>query len=118
MENLTLETFKEKIFDFTNDSKFKYKGDKPAIIDYFASWCKPCQTIAPILEDLSKEYPDIDFYKVNIEDESEITSESKIRSIPSILFIPIKGEPQMIIGALPKIKLIELISNTFNIDRK
>ena len=102
MENLTTETFKEKVFDYTQNEEWSFKGEKPAIIDYFASWCSPCKTIAPILEELDGEYEDIDFYKVDTETEQELAAAFGIQSIPSILFIPMEGQPQMAMGALPK----------------
>jgi len=103
MENLTKETFKEKVFDFENNQEWKFEGDKPAVIDFFASWCGPCKTIAPILEELSAEYDGkVDIYKVNTEDEHELAGMFGIQSIPSILFIPMGEQPQMAQGALPK----------------
>jgi thioredoxin len=102
MENLTVETFNEKVFDYTNGGEWEFKGTKPAIIDFYADWCNPCKMIAPILEELSMEYPNIDFYKVNTETENKLASVFGIRSIPSILFVPLTGQPQMAMGALPK----------------
>jgi len=102
MENLTVETFKEKVFDYTQTKEWSFKGDKPAIIDFYADWCGPCKTIAPILEELDTEYESIDFYKVNTETENELAATFGIQSIPSILFIPLEGSPQMALGALPK----------------
>lgn len=102
VKNLTTEEFKEKVFDYTINKDWKFKGTKPAIIDYFSSWCEPCKTIAPILEKFSEEYKNIDFYKVNTEEQQELASSFGIRSIPSILLIPITGQPQMIQGALSK----------------
>ena len=111
MENLTTETFKEKVFDYTQNEEWLFKGDKPAIIDYFASWCSPCKTIAPILEELDGEYEDIDFYKVDTETEQELAAAFGIQSIPSILFIPMEGQPQMAMGALPKETFKEAINS-------
>lgn len=102
MENLTAETFKEKVFDFAQEKEWSFKGEKPAIIDFYADWCAPCKTIAPILEELSKEYENIEFYKVNTEEQPELAAVFAIQSIPSILFIPVDGQPQMALGALPK----------------
>ena len=102
MENLTTETFKEKVFDYAQEKEWSYKGKKPAIIDFYADWCGPCKTIAPILEELDAEYDDVDFYKVDTEAENELASTFGIQSIPSILFISMKGQPQMALGALPK----------------
>jgi len=102
MENLTVETFKEKIFDYTQQGDWSFKGTKPTIIDFYADWCGPCKTVAPILEELSTEYPNIDFYKLDTETQTEVAAAFQIRSIPSILFIPVTGVPQMALGALPK----------------
>ena len=102
MENLTVETFKEKVFDYTQEKEWSFKGDKPAIIDFYADWCGPCKTIAPILEELDAEYEGINFYKVNTETETELAGAFGIQSIPSLLFIPLEGQPQMAMGALPK----------------
>jgi len=102
MENLTIETFKEKVFDYTQNTEWSFKGDKPAIIDFYADWCNPCKVIAPILEELSTEFTGVDFYKVNTEQEQELAATFGIQSIPSILFIPLSGQPQMAMGALPK----------------
>ncbi len=102
MENLTTETFKEKVFDYTQDKEWSFKGEKPAVIDFYADWCGPCKTIAPILEELDGEYEGIDFYKVNTEVENELAATFGIQSIPSILFISMEGQPQMALGALPK----------------
>ena len=87
MEHLTVETFKEKVFDYTQSQEWLFKGTKPAIIDFYADWCNPCKMVAPILEELSIEYPQIDFYKINTEEQNELASVFGIRSIPSILFI-------------------------------
>jgi thioredoxin 1 len=102
VKNLTTEEFKELVFDYTVNEEWEFKGEKPAVIDYFASWYQPCKTIAPILEELSKEYQDIDFYKINIEEQQELAAAFSIKSIPSILLIPLNAQPQMIMGALPK----------------
>ena len=102
MENLTVETFKEKVFDYENNTEWSFKGEKPAIVDFYADWCGPCKTIAPILEELDAEYDNVDFYKVNTEEQTELAATFGIQSIPSILFIPVEGMPQMALGALPK----------------
>jgi thioredoxin 1 len=116
MENLTSETFKEKVFDFTKNTEWTFIGNKPAIIDFYADWCGPCKMVAPILEELSKEYPNIDFYKIDTEAQNELAAVFGIRSIPSILFVPVTGMPQMTMGAQPKGKYKEAIKNIFNIE--
>ena len=98
-----METFKSKVFDFEKNTDWKFEGDKPAVIDFYADWCGPCKMVAPILEELSKEYAGkIDIYKVDTEAEQELAGIFGIRSIPSILFIPMNDKPQMAAGALPK----------------
>jgi len=96
--------FLTKVMDYEkNPTEWKYLGDKPAIIDFYADWCGPCRMVAPVLEELAKEYADkIYIYKVDTEKEQELAGLFQIQSIPSILFIPMKGQPQMAMGALPK----------------
>jgi thioredoxin 1 len=97
------------VFDYTSEKEWKFKGDKPAIIDFYADWCGPCKVVAPILEELSNEYKDIVIYKVDTEVEQQLSAVFQIRSIPSILFIPVVGQPMMQAGALPKNVLKEII---------
>jgi len=107
---LTYETFKTKVFDFEKHQEWKFEGDKPCLIDFWAAWCGPCRMIAPILEELSEEYKDqINIYKVDTEAEQELAAMFGIRSIPSLLFVPMNGKPQMAAGALPKQVLKEII---------
>ncbi|MFW5700907.1 MAG: thioredoxin [Cyclobacteriaceae bacterium] len=111
MEHLTKETFQEKVFNYEKNKEWQYEGDVPCIIDFYADWCGPCKMIAPILEELSKEYEGkIKIYKVDTEKEQELAAVFGIRSIPSILFVPKKGEPQMAMGALPKQSLEKAIN--------
>jgi thioredoxin 1 len=106
MEHLTVESFKEKICDCGlggGDAKWQYKGMLPAVIDFYADWCGPCKMVAPVLEQLSKEYEGrLNIYKVNTETEQALAGAFGITSIPSILFIPVEGQPQMSAGAMPK----------------
>lgn len=112
MEHLTTETFKEKVFNYETSTAWKFEGDKPCIIDFYADWCGPCKMVAPILEELSKEYEGkVDIYKVDTEEEQELAAVFGIRSIPSILFIPKNGQPQMAMGALPKDTFIQAIND-------
>ena len=106
---LTTQKFKEDNFDYTAEKEWNYKGDKPAIIDFYADWCGPCKMVAPILEELSNENPDVIIYKVDTEVEQELSAVFQIRSIPSILFIPKDRQPMMQAGALPKNALQEII---------
>jgi thioredoxin 1 len=101
--HLTTEDFKEKVFDFEKEQEWKYKGSLPAIIDFYADWCGPCKMVAPVLEELSEQYKDqLVIYKVNTENELELSSVFGIQSIPTFLFIPIEANPMMQPGALPK----------------
>ena len=103
IEYLTVETFKQKVFNYEKNTEWKFEGDKPAIIDFYADWCGPCKMVAPILEELSKEYEGkLNIYKVDTESEQELASVFGIRSIPSLLFVPKDAQPQMAMGALPK----------------
>lgn len=101
---LNTEEFKKLVFNYeANPQQWVYEGDLPAIIDFYADWCKPCKMIAPTLEELQKEYAGkIRVYKVNTDDNPELSSFFQIRSIPALLFIPAEGQPQMVAGALPK----------------
>ena len=112
MEHLTKETFLEKIFNYEKNQDWKFDGELPSIIDFYADWCQPCKIISPILEELSKEYEGkINIYKVNTESETELAGAFGIRSIPSLLFIPKDGQPQMAQGALPKESLKQAIQD-------
>lgn len=98
--------FIERIFDYNNSDEWNYKGDKPAIIDFWAAWCGPCKQIAPVLEEIAAEYgDDIHVYKVNVDEETELAQAFGIRSIPTLLFVPMEGIPQAIMGSAPKSKL-------------
>ena len=100
---LTAEGFKEKIFDFEKEQEWKYAGSLPAIIDFYADWCGPCKTVAPVLEELSQEYEGkIVIYKIDTEKEAELSSMFGIQSIPTFLFIPVEGAPMIQAGAFPK----------------
>ena len=110
---LTKEEFLTKVANFeTNPNEWKYLGDKPALIDFFATWCGPCKMVAPILEEIAAEYGNkLVIYKVNTEEEEELASIFGIRSIPSLLFIPMEGQPQMAVGAMAKADLKRAIDD-------
>ena len=111
MEHLTVETFKQKVFDYENNKEWKYEGELPAIVDFYADWCGPCKMVAPVLEELSDEYDGkVNIYKVDTEEQQELASLFGIRSIPSILFIPKTGQPQMSMGAMPKEGFVQAIN--------
>lgn len=98
--HITQAEFFKKVWDYRADSKnFKYAGDKPCIIDFYASWCGPCKMLSPILEELAAEYAGkIYIYKVNTEQERQLAADFAIRSLPTILFIPMNGQPQGVLG--------------------
>jgi thioredoxin len=115
---LTADKFKEDIFDYTTEREWKYKGDLPAIIDFYADWCGPCKMVAPILEELSEDYKDqLNIYKVDTEVEQELSAVFQIRSIPSLLFIPKEGQPMMQPGALPKSAFKQVIEKELITDQ-
>lgn len=103
--------FISKVFDYqANPDKWVYKGDKPCIIDFYADWCGPCKKVAPIMSELATQYKDeIVIYKVNTDLEKELAGIFNIRSIPSILFCPIEGQPTMTMGAQPKTEFDKLV---------
>ncbi|RUA26146.1 MAG: thioredoxin [Bacteroidetes bacterium] len=109
---LNKQTFLEKVFNYENNKDWKFEGELPCIIDFYADWCQPCKQVAPILEELSDEFAGkINIYKVNTEVEQELAGAFGIRSIPSMLFCPAEGQPQMAVGALPKESLIQAIND-------
>lgn len=112
MEYLTAQTFKEKVFNYETNKEWKYEGEVPCIIDFYADWCGPCKMIAPTLEELAEEYDGkIMIYKVDTEKEQELASAFGIRSIPSLLFVPKDGQPQMAVGALTKEGFVQAIND-------
>ena len=117
MKHLTKIDFIAKVFDYENNKEWNFIGDKPCIIDFYADWCGPCKTIAPVLKELSEKYEGlIDIYKVNTEEEGELSAAFGIRSIPSLLFIPKEGQPQMAMGALPKNDLENAIKQVLKVE--
>ncbi|TSA30094.1 MAG: thioredoxin [Bacteroidetes bacterium] len=112
LEHLTKETFFEKVFNYEANKDWKFEGALPCIIDFYADWCGPCKMVAPILEELAKEYDGkINIYKIDTEDQQELSMAFGIRSIPSMLFCPAEGQPQMAVGALPKDSLKKAIDD-------
>jgi thioredoxin 1 len=110
MIQLTAQGFKDDIFDYTQSQDWAYKDEVPCIIDFYADWCGPCKAVAPILDELAKEYAGkIKIYRVDTEVEQELSAVFGIRSIPSILFVPMGKTPMMQAGALPKHTLKDII---------
>ncbi len=112
MEFLTKETFLEKVFNYEENKEWKFAGKLPALIDFYADWCGPCKMVAPILDELSKEYEGkINIYKIDTEEQQDLAAVFGIRSIPSMLFCPMDEQPQMAVGALPKQSLKQAIED-------
>jgi thioredoxin len=117
LEHLTKETFKEKVFNFEENKDWKFEGDKPCLIDFYADWCQPCKAVAPVLEELQKEYEGkIDIYKVDTEAQQELAGMFGVRSIPSLLFVPMNEQPQMAQGALPKDSFEKAIKDVLKVE--
>ena len=118
IEHLTKETFLNKIFNYEKNKEWKFEGKKPCIIDFYADWCGPCKVVAPVLEELSKDYDGkINVFKVDTEAEQELASVFGIRSIPSFLFVPAKGQPQMAMGALPKETFVNAFKDVLGVEK-
>ena len=117
-ELLTKETFLEKVFNFEKNKEWKFEGELPCIIDFYADWCGPCKMIAPILEELSEDFKEkVNIYKVDTEAQQELSAAFAIRSIPSMLLCPKEGQPQMAQGALPKQQLEEIIKDVLKVTK-
>ena len=116
-EHLTAETFKEKVFNYEESKEWKFEGDLPCMIDFYADWCGPCKMVAPVLEELSEEFDGkLNIYKVNTEEEKELSAVFGIQSIPSLLFVPSEGQPQMAMGALPKDSFKQAIKDVLKVE--
>lgn len=112
--HLTKAEFLNKVYNYeTNPEEWKYEGDKPCIVDFYATWCGPCKALAPVLEDLAKEYDGkIYIYKIDVDKEKDLSSAFGIRSIPTLLWIPQTGKPTVTQGAMPKAELKKMIDET------
>ncbi len=109
---ITTEQFKELIFDYTTSNEWKFKGDKPCMVDFYADWCRPCRMTAPILDELAVEYAGkINIYKVNVDKEAELANIFGIQSIPTIIFCPLEGQAMLQTGAYPKAEYIQFIES-------
>ena len=114
---LTAETFKTKVFNYEKNKQWVFEGERPCMIDFYADWCGPCKMVAAILDELSKEFEGkVDIYKVNTEVERELASIFGIQSIPSLLFVPKDGQPQMAQGALPKASFVKAIQDVLMVN--
>lgn len=118
MEKLDKKAFIEKIFDYEKEKEWKYLGTRPAIIDFYADWCGPCKMVAPILEKVAAEYDGkLDVYKVDTDKEQELAGAFGIQSIPSLLFIPASGQPQMARGALDRASFEKVIAEVLQVKK-
>jgi len=118
MEKLDKKAFTERIFDFENKKEWEFRGELPAIVDFYADWCGPCKMVTPILEKLAVEYEGkINIYKVDTDKEKELAGAFGIQSIPSLLFIPQKGEPQMARGALAREAFDKVITDVLGVKK-
>lgn len=107
---MTAQDFRDKVFDYEKEETWNFKGQRPAIIDFYADWCGPCKAVAPVLEELSIEFSDqLDIYKIDTDAEAELSALFGIQSIPTLLFIPVEGSLMMQKGALPKNMLQQVI---------
>lgn len=112
--HLTKAEFLKKVVDYENNvNEWKYLGDKPAIIDFYADWCGPCKRLSPILEEIAAEYDgEVIIYKVNVDDERDIATAFGIRSLPTLFFVPKQGNPSVVEGFLPKEELYKAMNAT------
>jgi thioredoxin len=108
---LTNETFKKMVFNYDINKEWKFEGNKPAIIDFYADWCPPCRQLSPFVEEVAKEYSGkIDVYKVDTDKETTLAQALGITNLPTLLFIPAKGKPQITMGAIPRDNLVKAIN--------
>lgn len=115
--HLDAKTFKEKVWDYDKDANWKYKGDVPAIIDFYADWCRPCKALSPKLAELQKEYGNkIQVYKINTDRDGQVARLFGIRSIPTLIFAPVKGQYSQAVGNIPKDQLKAEIKKTLKVE--
>lgn len=118
IETLTVETFKSKIFNYDLHKEWKFSGSRPAIVDFYADWCGPCKMLAPILDEVAEEYKGrVDIFKIDTEATPELASIFGIKGIPSLLFVPLNGEPAMNAGLIPKETFEQAIADIFEIQK-
>ena len=115
---LTTAEFKQRVFDYSAEREWKYRGDKPCVIDFYTTWCGPCKRLAPIMEELSRPYCDrVVFYKVDTERERELAYQFQISSIPQVLYIPVEGKPVLLKGLYPKETIVKIIEEQLLTDK-
>lgn len=112
---MTKADFTEKVFNYEQKQEWAYQGDLPCVIDFYADWCRPCKMVAPIMDELAVKYAGkVRFYKINTDNERELSMAFNIQSIPAILFVPMNGQPQMSVGAMSKEDYIKAIDGLIN----
>ena len=118
VKSLTDEEFKKEIWNYTDNKDWKFLGDKPAIIDLYATWCPPCKKLAPILEQVQKEYGEkIQIYKVDVDKEKSISQLFNVKSIPVMVFIPRDGKPFTVVGLRPQNQIEQIIQEKLDIKK-
>ena len=118
VKSLTDEEFKKEIWNYTDNKDWKFLGDKPAIIDLYATWCPPCKKLAPILEQVQKQYGEkIQIYKVDVDKEKSISQLFNVKSIPDMVFIPRDGKPFTVVGLRPQNQIEQIIQEKLDIKK-
>jgi thioredoxin len=114
--NLSEAEFKKMVYDYDKNQSWKYEGNKPAIIDFYADWCAPCRQLSPVVEEIAKEYSGkIVVYKVDTEKEQKLAQKIGISALPTLLFIPVTGKPQVTMGVLPKESLVKAVNEVLQV---
>lgn len=115
-EQMNLTMFKEKVFDYEQEKEWKFKGERPAIIDFYADWCGPCRMVGPVLEKIGTKYSGkLDVYKVNTDIEQELAGMFGVQSIPTLVFIPKDGNPMVSVGALPEKEIDRIVKEELKV---
>ena len=115
---LNAASFKEKVFNYETNKEWKYEGEVPAILDFYADWCGPCKMLSPVLDKIQKEYDGkVQIYKIDTDDEKELAATFGIRSLPTIVFVPLEGDPQAAMGFRSQNDLETMISEILQVEK-